>query len=438
MAQNLASIIADYEGKGKPDHWTANATNVIMTVLLHLKYAHYTDPENYPTPPTLYSVAAFLKSSIVIEQDKDGMYKQSAKGFVEAAKTLVMYEHVPPEGIDIVEWNTKTCSYETRHFTQEDLRAIYPNSTSLNSMPGTHPIIYQAFVEITSKPDNELGSIVSTANTALKEYLDPLLASNTSVSDFCIDDLMNYKKPVSLYLVTPPSDLLRLAPIFRLFFEMMVRQHARTIATYVNGQAKSNYKHKCLFLMDEFSSLGNLQSFAATLSYIAGYGMKVFLINQGLPQINGIYGKDNQILMNCHLKIFYAPNDNDTAQYAETELGKTTIETKSKSRNGGRLIGYTNTSTSQMARSLMTGDELKRMEDQEVIIASGSPPVLTDKIKYYENNYYLEKLINAPIVSDVIRTDPVRNANAKREELLGKQTTQTSSTTFIYDNNLKK
>ena len=166
--------------------------------------------------------------------------------------------------------------------------------------------------------------------------------------------------------------------------------------------------------------------------------MKVFLINQGLPQINGIYGKDNQILMNCHLKIFYAPNDNDTAQYAETELGKTTIETKSKSRNAGRLIGYTSASTSQIARALMTGDELKRMEDQEVIIASGSPPVLTDKIKYYENNYYLEKLINAPIVSDVIRTDPVRNANAKREELLGKQTTQTSSTTFIYDNNLKK
>lgn len=437
-AQNLAQIIADYEGKGNPDHWTSNATNVIMTVILHLKYAHYTDPENYPTPPTLYSVASFLKSSISVEQDKDGVYKQTAKGFVEAAKGLVMYEHVPPEGIDIVEWNTKTYSYETRHFTQEDLRAIYPQATSLNSMPGTHPIIYQAFVEITSKPDNELGSIVSTANTALKEYLDPLLAYNTSVSDFCIDDLMNYKKPVSLYLVTPPSDLLRLAPIFRLFFEMMVKHHARSIGTYVNGQAKSNYKHNCLFLMDEFSSLGNLQSFAATLSYIAGYGMKVFLINQGLPQINGIYGKDNQILMNCHLKIFYAPNDNDTAQYAETEIGKATIESKSKTRNAGRFIGYTSTSTSQMARSLMTADELKRMEDQEVIIASGSLPVLTDKIKYYENNYYLKKLINAPIVSDVIRTDPVRNANAKREALLSKQASQTSSDTFYYDNNIKK
>ena len=86
----------------------------------------------------------------------------------------------------------------------------------------------------------------------------------------------------------------------------------------------------------------------------------------------------------------------------------------------------------------MTGDELKRMEDQEVIIASGSPPFLTDKIKYYENNYYLEKLINAPIVSDVIRTDPVRNANEKREALLCKQASQTSSNTFTYDNNIKK
>ena len=52
------------------------------------------------------------------------------------------------------------------------------------------------------------------------------------MSDFCIDDLMNYKKPVSLYLVTPPSDLLRLAPIFRLFFEMMVKHHAKKIGTY--------------------------------------------------------------------------------------------------------------------------------------------------------------------------------------------------------------
>ena len=419
MAQNLAAVIADYEGKGKPDHWTANAANVIMAVILHLKYAHFADPKNYPRAPNLYSVAAFLKANSVKEEGSDEV---DVKGFTDTLDALQDFHHVPADGLKYTVWDTKTAKYVEKTFTVQDLRKIYPDATSLN-VPGyyyTHPIVFQAFSEIMTKPDNELGSIVSTANTALKEYLDPVLASNTSVSDFCIDDLMNYKKPVSLYLVTPPSDLLRLAPIFRLFFEMMVRHHARRIGTYENGQAKTLYKHKCLFLMDEFSSLGNLQSFAATLSYIAGYGMKVFLINQGLPQINGIYGKDNQILMNCHLQIFYAPNDNDTGKYAESLLGNKTIVVDSISDSGGFSFKK-NYSHSQTGRALMTADELKRLGDQEIIVASGSPPVLTDKIKYYENDFFLSKLCNAPVVSDVIRDPekyPEYNANPAREKLL--------------------
>ena len=237
-----------------------------------------------------------------------------------------------------------------------------------------------------------------------------MLSRNTSTSDFCVDDIMNYKKPVSLYLVTPPSDLLRLAPIFRLFFEMMVKHHARKIGTYENGRAKAVYKHKCLFLMDEFSSLGNLQSFAATLSYIAGYGMKVFLINQGLPQINGIYGKDNQILMNCHLQIFYAPNDNDTGKYAESLLGNKTIMVESESDSGWfTKRQYTR---SAQARALMTADELKRLGDREIVVASGSPPLLTDKVKYYESEFFLDRLADAPIASDVIRHEPYPERDA--------------------------
>ncbi len=420
MAQNLAAIIADYEGKGKPDHWIANAANVIMAVILHLKYAHFADPVNYPRSPNLYTVAAFLKATS--QEDEDGTI--DVKGFTDTLESLQAFHHIPDDGLKIKEWDTQTATYKVRVFTKDDLRDLYPDAPSLSfeALAYTHPIISQAFSEITSKPDNELGSIVSTANTALKEYLDPLLAANTSTSDFCIDDLMNYKRPVSLYLVTPPSDLLRLAPIFRLFFEMMVRHHAKRIGTYVNGQAKTLYKHKCLFLMDEFSSLGNLQSFAATLSYIAGYGMKVFLINQGLPQINGIYGKDNQILMNCHLQIFYAPNDNDTGKYAESLLGNKTITTTSISDNGGFSFKK-NYSHSQTGRALMTADELKRLGDQEIIVASGSPPVLTDKIKYYEHKFFTSKLCDAPVVSDLIRDPekyPIENGYPAREKLLKK------------------
>ena len=413
-SQNLAYVIVDYEGKGKLDFWGASAAVVIQAVILHLKYAHFADPENYPFEPNLYTVAAFMKANVIPAFDKDGnpiMDEETGEqamtvaDFIATLQQLVEFQHVPDEGLRIREWDTKKCKYVERVMLPKDLQELYPFETSLMHMPNTHPIIFKCFSEIIKKPPNECGSIISTANTALKEYLDPVLAKNTSISDFCVDDLMNYKKPVSLYLVTPPSDLLRLAPIFRLFFEMMVRHHAKKIGDYVNGQAVTVYKHKCLFLMDEFSSLGNLQSFAATLSYIAGYGMKVFLICQGIPQINGIYGKDNQILMNCHLQIFYAPNDNDSGKYAESLLGNETRVNKSISDAGG-FFGKRTYSYSEAARALMTADEIKRLGEQEIISASGFPPVKTDKVKYYENDFFRNKLMDAPFVSDVIRNNP--------------------------------
>lgn len=438
MTVNIAHVLADYEGKGKLDHWGANAETVIMTVILHLSYAYYADRENYPIKPTFSTVANFLKANLVEVEVKDeetgepvfdpetGDIKReiSPKGFVDTLSALMEFEHVPEGGIEIEEWdrnaNGGKGGFVTRHFDSEDLHQLYPTYTDIyNSNPHVHPLIYKNFMEITSKPANECGSIVSTANTALKEYLDPVLSENTSVSDFCIDDVMNYKKPVSLYLVTPPSDLLRLAPIFRLFFEMMVKHHAEKIGEFKNGQAQTLYKHKCLFLMDEFSSLGNLQSFAATLSYIAGYGMKVFLINQGLPQINSIYGKDNQILMNCHLQIIYAPNDNDTAQYAEGMLGKKTVRTVSSS-DSGKMMGK-NYSYNETGRALMAADEIKRLGEREIIVASGFSPVLTDKVKYYEDAFFTSKLCDAPLVSDVTRVDPVRLANPRREKLLAEK-----------------
>lgn len=423
MAQNLAAVIANYEGKkGGGDHWVQNAANVIFAVILHLKYAHYADPDNYPNEPNLYSVASFLKSAAAPTIDEDGSILEdeiSVQDFVSAIQGLQNFDHVPEDGINITEWDTDKGEYVERHFTPQDLYAMYPDDFPNGAdcdAPFTHPIINKAFVEIAKKPDNELGSIVSTANTALKEYLDPVLTSNTRVSDFCIDDIMNAKKPVSLYLITPPSDLLRLAPIFRLFFEMMVRHHTVKLGEYKAGRCKNVYRHKCLFLMDEFAALGNLQSFASTLAYIAGYGMKAFLIMQGLPQLYEVYGKDNLILMNCSLQLYYSPNENDTAQYVEKMLGNETIMVKSTSESGFMKKNY---SYSEVSRPLMTADESKRLGDEELILVQDRPPVKTTKIKYYQQDFFLKKLRDAPFVSDVIRKGPTAktiNANPKRAE----------------------
>src|SRR5664279_5837359 len=78
--------------------------------------------------------------------------------------------------------------------------------------------------EMLDKEDKDFSGVLSTAKTALTLYSDPLVARNTSASDFTIDDLVNHAHPVSLYLVVPPSDKIRLRPLIRLIFTMIVNR----------------------------------------------------------------------------------------------------------------------------------------------------------------------------------------------------------------------
>lgn len=77
--------------------------------------------------------------------------KVDVKGFLETLKSLQNFQHVPDDGIDITEWDTKELKYVNRHFSPEDLRNLYPDASSLGYMPNTHPIIYQGFWKFSPK-----------------------------------------------------------------------------------------------------------------------------------------------------------------------------------------------------------------------------------------------------------------------------------------------
>src|SRR5205823_9082802 len=88
----------------------------------------------------------------------------------------------------------------------------------------THPVVGEKVQEMLDKEDKDFSGVLSTAKTALTLYSDPLVSKNTSASDFTINDLVNHERPVSLYLVVPPSDKIRLRPLIRLIFTMIVNR----------------------------------------------------------------------------------------------------------------------------------------------------------------------------------------------------------------------
>ena len=92
-----------------------------------------------------------------------------------------------------------------------------------------------------NKSENELSGVFSTAMACLGLYRDPVIAENTSSSDFRIADLMNADRPVSLYLVVPPSDLARTRPIIRL----ILNQIGRRLTESMHFGTKTAYRIGC-------------------------------------------------------------------------------------------------------------------------------------------------------------------------------------------------
>ena len=161
------------------------------------------------------------------------------------------------------------------------------------------------------------------------------MARNTSASDFTINDLVNDDRPVSLYLVVPPSDKIRLRRLIRLMFTMVVNRLTERMA--FEGSEQKRNKHRLLFLIDEFPCLNRMEIFADALSYMAGYGLKAYLITQDIRQIVDAYGQNESIVSNCHVRIAFAPNQVETAELLSKMTGTTTVQKASFNFSGSRF-----------------------------------------------------------------------------------------------------
>ena len=195
---------------------------------------------------------------------------------------------------------------------------------------GPHPVIASAARELLNKSENERSGVLSTAMSFLGLYRDPVVAQVTRRCDWRIRDLVEANQPVSLYLVVPPSDISRTKPLVRL----ILNQIGRRLTEDLQGKSR---RQRLLLMLDEFPALGRLDFFESALAFMAGYGLKSFLIAQSLNQIERAYGSNNSILDNCHVRVCFATNDERTAKRVSDALGMATELRAMKNYAGHRL-----------------------------------------------------------------------------------------------------
>ena len=134
--------------------------------------------------------------------------------------------------------------------------------------------------------------------------------------------------------------------------------------------AKSR-RHRVLLMLDEFPALGRLDFFEAALAFMAGYGLKGFLITQSLNQIEKAYGANNAILDNCHVRVAFATNDERTAKRVSDALGTATEMRAMKNYAGHRLspwLGHLMVSRQETARPLLTPGEVMQLPPADELV----------------------------------------------------------------------
>ena len=263
---------------------------------------------------------------------------------------------------------------------------------------GVHPVVAAAAQDLLNKSANERSGVLSTAMSFLGLYRDPVIAAVTRRSDWRIADLVAGETATSLYLVVPPGDISRTKPLIRL----ILNQIGRRLTEELNPRARSQ---RLLLMLDEFPALGRLDFFESALAFMAGYGIKAFLIAQSLNQIEKAYGQNNAILDNCHVRVSFATNDERTAKRISDALGTATEMRAMKNYAGHRLspwLGHLMVSRTETARALLTPGEVMQLPpDQEIVMVAGVAPIRASKARYYTDTRFMARILPPPAPLDV-------------------------------------
>lgn len=213
----------------------------------------------------------------------------------------------------------------------------------------------------------------------------PAIYAATSADDFLLTDVR--KKKMTIYIGIQPNKLAESCLIINLFFSQLINQNTRELP-----QNNPDLKYQCLLLMDEFTSIGRVDIIATSVSYMAGYNIRLMPIIQSLAQLDSTYGKEasRTLVTNHALQILYTPREQqDAVDYSEM-LGYTSVKKDSVSR--GRDVSRTE---NEERRALMLPQELKAMSgDKEIFLYEGiSQPVMCDKIRYYLEPEFKKRLL---------------------------------------------
>jgi type IV secretion system protein VirD4 len=250
-------------------------------------------------------------------------------------------------------------------------------------------------------------SVRKTFTSQLDLWLNPLLDMATAANDFDLRDLR--KQRISVYLGVKPRDFERLQAVMNLFFQQAIGE--QTVELPEHNKA---LKHQLLVVLDEFTAVGRIPILVNSIAFIPGYNVRTLMVIQTPSQLLEVYGQHgaNIMLKTLAARVVFAPNDMEDAKKISEELGYTTVKAKSRTLPGfmGGKQRSPSVNISEQRRALMLPQEIKEMGPRrEIILYENLRPVRCQKIRYYADKRFTQRLLPPPPLQSNDLSDATRS-----------------------------
>jgi type IV secretory pathway TraG/TraD family ATPase VirD4 len=352
-----AKLIADLivgSGFGKDEFWVNSAKELIVGLILYLKTSFPPEKQN------LRQICRMLaQSRDEFEEMVDALRESDQENLIEIANIL---DSIPEKTLGNIYAQLR--SHTTDWRDEEIARATASTS------PGMQPSeilarqhLGDVWINTGNGPESGPQLEVETANEG-KQYFRYGRGHGDTV-----------------YLIVPPEKLASNASIFRViigvFINEMTKAMARMDREWEKGRSREDLTNDrwtpALFLLDELPQLGYMPVIENAIAIARGSRLRLWLFVQDLAQLTQAYPKADSLLANTRMKFFFKPNDLKTAQHISDYLGDVTD-----------LFGQ---STPLATPQELMGPDYK---DDQIILASGVPPIRSRLRLKYEDPVMLE------------------------------------------------
>ena len=238
---------------------------------------------------------------------------------------------------------------------------------------------YSIFMQSASSAKT-VGSIKITLASNLQLFTDPKICLVTKGASF--DPRILRDKPIAIFVLCPEIKSAYVSPLMSVFYMQVLNK----IMEY-EGENLQVYA-----MLDEFSNNGIIPNFGRLASTCRSRKLSLTIGIQGIEQLEENYGQKTgeNILNNLKTKVFYPGLAPSSAKVASELCGFTTANTKSSTKNKHDNVS---TSYSVQRRELLSVDEIRRLDDDKVLLVLHNRlPVIDIQNRYYQDKKFLDRL----------------------------------------------